>query len=720
MVTSKLDPAKVNRFFYRLALVSHEWEEVSRAYLHAEITLEKEQQANSLVQTLNLHPDRAPLVKKLELGYDVFGADEAWRKTVVIFVLSRCLNLGELRLCGEEGEWSNAYDAVLAKSSLHTLKLRWTSFTAISATFPSLRALSLTAVTLPHDIDSFSRSFPNLAELSIGLGADVLLESEAKEPSSLHFVVAMAPQLVTLRLDNSMTGVPLSLIQRLITIGIHLQRLDSSIILDYELPSPRLPAHFDPADLPPLELRFIFDSWEPDHMLLTNPLPPRERLPSASSPGAPYNSSALLLLAVRRLSLFPSFSSLEMPKQHQQQQPKRNYQEVAHDRVLCAAVHFTSANPDGLNQFGAIGGLAVAAILGRYEFRPRAALIPVARAGAQDLNDLVWERLTKISHRRAQAPKPSRSQLTSLHLHDLDIDVDIEAHYTLDVIVDNLQAKGQGPSFIPAGKLLSSTSKTDFSGSFYRKGKANPKGPKVEDKTVFWWGKRAPEGANGDVKIDMHKGTKMQNFMPAHANPFRATKLFTVHLRPKIPIGQVRIFAPPLILLSKICMARQTRTGGIEKLSRDFLDIERLLVAERGRLPMGLDAKNMKGWIDNMPLEMFKKLEEKVKGWRTGNSQALSLNDWEFRQLKFADSVSEEEEKEIKSKNLDHWIHILTTKQILIDESHLSKVHSLAKFPFHVYSRHDQAERLAALAESDYSVPTLRRSKRVKVFKSSI
>ncbi|ORY88221.1 hypothetical protein BCR35DRAFT_330098 [Leucosporidium creatinivorum] len=349
-----------------------------------------------------------------------------------------------------------------------------------------------------------------------------------------------------------------------------------------------------------------------------------------------------------------------MPKQRQHQQPKRTYQEIAHDRVLCAAVHFTSANPNGLNSFGAVGGLAVAAILGRYEFKPRAALIPVARP---------------------------------------DIDVDIEAHYSLDVIVDNLQAKGQGPSFIPAGKLLSSRSKTYFSGSFYRIGKVNPKGPKVEDKTVFWWGKRAPAGTTGDVKIDMHKGTKMQKFMPAHANPFRATKLVTVHLRPKIPIGEVRIFQAPLILLRKLFM---DRTDGTKtKAFQDFLDVERLLVAEKAGHQMGLDALNMKGWFDRMPVETFKKLEKKVEGWRTRDSQAHWMNDWEFEQLKFADSVSEEKKKEIKS---------LTGQKSTPSPNP----------PFHVYSRHDQAERLAALAESDDSVPTLRRSKRVKVFKSGV
>lgn len=91
------------------------------------------------------------------------------------------------------------------------------------AIFPSLRALSLDAVTLPQDIASFSESFPNVSELSICTYADVQLESEARAPSNIPFLLAMAPQLVTLRLDDGPgTGIPLPFIQRLINIGIHL------------------------------------------------------------------------------------------------------------------------------------------------------------------------------------------------------------------------------------------------------------------------------------------------------------------------------------------------------------------------------------------------------------------------------------------------------------------------------------------------------------------
>ncbi|ORY66633.1 catalase-like domain-containing protein [Leucosporidium creatinivorum] len=151
--------------------------------------------------------------------------------------------------------------------------------TGVPATFSSLRTLSLDTVTLPQDIDSFSKSFPHLSELAICFHADVLLEGEAREPSNLHFVVAVAPQLVILRLNNGpRTGIPLSLIHNLITIGICLERLDSTIILDYKLPPPPPPARFDLTNLPSLELRFILHSWRSTHMLVTDPRPPQERL----------------------------------------------------------------------------------------------------------------------------------------------------------------------------------------------------------------------------------------------------------------------------------------------------------------------------------------------------------------------------------------------------------------------------------------------------------
>jgi hypothetical protein len=160
-----------------------------------------------------------------------------------------------------------------AKSALDTLNLKWITFAGLSATFPSLRALRLRNVTLPNDVAAFSKVFPNLSELSICTHGDVLLEGKVRVPSNLRFVVALAPQLVTLRLDNGAArGIPISFIKHLITIDVRLQRLDSSVISDYKAPTSPVPPPFVLADLPPLELRFVLHSEV--RASVTNGFPP--------------------------------------------------------------------------------------------------------------------------------------------------------------------------------------------------------------------------------------------------------------------------------------------------------------------------------------------------------------------------------------------------------------------------------------------------------------
>ncbi|ORY88187.1 hypothetical protein BCR35DRAFT_330063 [Leucosporidium creatinivorum] len=128
----------------------------------------------------------------------------------------------------------------------------------------------------PSGHQSLQQRISILENLSISFNGDVLLEDEAREPSNLHFVTAMAPQLVAFRLANSTAGAPLTFIRHLVTIGIHLQRLTTAIISTKKLPPPS--PRFDPADLPPLELRFVLHAWRSTHMLLTVPLPSQERL----------------------------------------------------------------------------------------------------------------------------------------------------------------------------------------------------------------------------------------------------------------------------------------------------------------------------------------------------------------------------------------------------------------------------------------------------------
>ncbi|ORY88216.1 hypothetical protein BCR35DRAFT_330093 [Leucosporidium creatinivorum] len=192
--------AKLNTLFRSLALVNHAWEEVSLPFLYANITLdarEQEQQAKSLMRTLDRHPT-AP----------------------------RC------------------------------------------------------SVTLPQDINSFSKSFPNVSELSVHFAGDFRQETEVRESPLLQFVLAMAPQLVTVRLRYGTNGVPISFIRHLISIAPLLRRLDSTVIFSYHShsTSPLAPTLLDFADLPPLELRFIFHSASSKHRRLTEALPLEERL----------------------------------------------------------------------------------------------------------------------------------------------------------------------------------------------------------------------------------------------------------------------------------------------------------------------------------------------------------------------------------------------------------------------------------------------------------
>jgi len=110
--------AELNTLFRSLARVSHGWEEVTLPYLYADIAIKDECQADALIQTLDLHPDRAALVKKLELSHDPFGEDEPWRRNLVLYTLSRCVKLDELSLGGREGQWPDAWDAVLGECKL--------------------------------------------------------------------------------------------------------------------------------------------------------------------------------------------------------------------------------------------------------------------------------------------------------------------------------------------------------------------------------------------------------------------------------------------------------------------------------------------------------------------------------------------------------------------------------------------------------------------------
>lgn len=117
---------------------------------------------------------------------------------------------------------------------------------------------------MPSDITSVATALPNVTELSLDFGGDVLDDPQDHGVSNIHFVLEMAPRLATLLLQNGTTGIPLALILKIIASGTHLRRLDTTLIVNWEPSSPSapLPAPLSrPGDLPPLQLGMIYNPW---------------------------------------------------------------------------------------------------------------------------------------------------------------------------------------------------------------------------------------------------------------------------------------------------------------------------------------------------------------------------------------------------------------------------------------------------------------------------
>lgn len=87
----------------------------------------------------------------------------------------------------------------------------------------------------------------------------------------------------------------------------------------------------------------------------------------------------------------------------------RQPNELKLDRAICAAVAFTNVrkpddelgHPKG-KAFAVVGGVAIAAVLGRAKFRtfPATTAVTRVREGAADPRESLWERMTAISLRR--------------------------------------------------------------------------------------------------------------------------------------------------------------------------------------------------------------------------------------------------------------------------------------------------------------------------------
>lgn len=168
---------------------------------------------------------------------------------------------------------------------------------------PFLRSLTLGGVFLPLDVTRLASAFPNISELSITLYGAPYLDSDAEARSRTQFVLAVAPQLETLRLSKvPRTGLPISLIQHILAVSIHLRRFDMHTLIDYK-PLPKLSAvspTLSTADLLPIHLGFIFSQMmRSSAERLPASVPPYERLWAVFD--SPVGGAVAAVSAMRRV-----------------------------------------------------------------------------------------------------------------------------------------------------------------------------------------------------------------------------------------------------------------------------------------------------------------------------------------------------------------------------------------------------------------------------------
>jgi len=162
------------------------------------------------------------------------------------------------------------------------------------------------------------------------------------------------------------------------------------------------------------------------------------------------------------------------------------------------------------------------------------------------------------------------------------------------------------------------------------------------------------------VGVDFGKYTRFDHFLPANANAFDSTELREVYLTPKVPIGHVRLFTPPLLLLSKLAMPNREH-----KLNKDLLDVERLLSAEELGLRLGLRPEEFAHYLDAMQLGEFRKLERIVGRLCMTTDfgrmpEADRMNEWEWQRLHFPKPKDKALVRQLKEKNYEHWHSIFS------------------------------------------------------------
>lgn len=91
---------------------------------------------------------------------------------------------------------------------------------------PNLLNLTLLDMGLPSDPVAFAQCFPVVSTL------EFFPLDASFTPEATAFLLAIAPRLGTLRLQNRLLGIPISLVQRLIQAGSSMHTLACSMLMD--------------------------------------------------------------------------------------------------------------------------------------------------------------------------------------------------------------------------------------------------------------------------------------------------------------------------------------------------------------------------------------------------------------------------------------------------------------------------------------------------------
>ena len=128
----------------------------------------------------------------------------------------------------------------------------------------------------------------------------------------------------------------------------------------------------------------------------------------------------------------------------------------------------------------------------------------------------------------------------------------------------------------------------------------------------------------------------MGEFELGSSRAFAETELKTAYLSPKVPLGQVRVFKAPMLVLLKI-LSGDKRVQR-QKRNKDLLDIARLFSAGVERAEdVGVDDKSFEIALEKVPSDTFQELRATVAGWNVRTlgvmRRAQEMAEWEWTEL---------------------------------------------------------------------------------------